>query len=139
MPTDFALIFTRLRAILQGHVGTLCVADDTPTRYVLEGGLHPTHRKPMPIAWVQVGKAYVSFHLMPIYGCPGLREGMSKALAARMQGKSCFNFTVVDEALFEELNRLTARGIAALMEGRYPPVQMGSAGAGARSRRRLGE
>jgi hypothetical protein len=91
MPTDFALIFTRLRAILQRHAGALSVADDTPTRYVLEGGVHPTHRTPMPIAWVQVGKAYVSFHLMPVYGCPELTEGMSKALAARMQGKSCFN------------------------------------------------
>src|SRR4051812_14486684 len=113
MPGDFDAIFTRLRAILQRHVQTLSVAKDTPICFVLEGGVHPTHRTPMPIAWVQVGKAYVSFHLMPIYGCPALREGMSKALAARMQGKSCFNFTAVDETLFGELDRLTARGIAA--------------------------
>ena len=28
-----------------------------------------------------------------------------------MQGKSCFNFTTVDEALFAELADLAARGI----------------------------
>jgi hypothetical protein len=27
-----------------------------------------------------------------------------------MQGKSCFNFTRVDEALFDELDGLTVRG-----------------------------
>jgi hypothetical protein len=124
MPSDFNPIFTRLRAILRRHVEALSVAEDTPTRYVLEGGVHPTHRRLMPIAWVQVGKAYVSFHLMPIYGCPELSEGMSGALAARMQGKSCFNFTAMDEVLFRELERLTTRSIAALANGRYPPAEM---------------
>ena len=36
-----------------------------------------------------------------------------------MQGKSCFNFTRVDEALFEELDGLTARGIAGFRERGY--------------------
>jgi hypothetical protein len=34
---------------------------------------------------------------------PKLLEGCSQQLRARMQGKSCFNFKTVDEALFAEL------------------------------------
>jgi hypothetical protein len=32
---------------------------------------------------------------------------MSKELKARMQGKTCFNFKTIDEALFQELEQLT--------------------------------
>ena len=73
----------------------------------MEGGMHPTHKKPFPIAWVAVGKAYVSFHHMGIYARPDLLEGVSKELKARMQGKSCFNFASVDKPLFAELEELT--------------------------------
>ncbi|MCI0346901.1 MAG: hypothetical protein L0221_15900 [Chloroflexi bacterium] len=37
---------------------------------------------------------------------------LSPELRRRMQGKSCFNFTKVDDALFEELERITAKGVA---------------------------
>jgi hypothetical protein len=53
---------------------------------------------------------------MCVYLDPALLEGMSPALARRMQGKSCFNFTKVDAALFDELEALTARGKAAYAE-----------------------
>src|SRR5262245_1462200 len=101
IPAEFDAIFTKLRAILRKHRGALHVAADTPASYSLEGKPGPAAiqawggrmKKPvMPVAWVQIGKAYVSFHLMPIYGCAALCDGMSKALQARMQGKSCFNF-----------------------------------------------
>jgi hypothetical protein len=57
-----------------------------------------------------VKKRYVSYHLMPVYVNPALLDGLSPALKARMQGKSCFNFTKVDPALFEELAALTQAG-----------------------------
>ena len=66
----------------------------------------------IPVAWAQIGKAYVSYHLMGMYGNTKLRDGMSKELQARMQGKTCFNFKVADEKLFQELERVTAQGIA---------------------------
>ncbi len=44
----------------------------------------------IPVAWVQIGKTYVSFHLMGIYMKTPLLGGMSKELKARMQGKTCF-------------------------------------------------
>ena len=47
---------------------------------------------------------------MPVYGDPRLLADMSPELRKRMQGKSCFNFTRVDEGLFTELTDLTRRG-----------------------------
>jgi hypothetical protein len=113
MPANFQEVFSALREILRRHAGKLVVAEDTPSCYRLEDGMHPTHKKPFPIAWVTVGKAYVSFHHMGVYACPNLLKGVSKELKARMQGKSCFNFTSVDPALFAELEDLTVRGFDA--------------------------
>jgi len=61
----------------------------------------------------------VSYHLMPIYGCPKLVESSSAKLRARIQGKSCFNFKAVDEPLFEELERSTVAGFEAFKRAKY--------------------
>jgi hypothetical protein len=111
VPANFPHVFSALRDILSRHAGKLVVTEDTPSCYRLEGGRHPTHKKPFPIAWVTIGKAYVSFHHMGIYACPDLLKGVSKELKARMQGKSCFNFTSADPALMVELEDLTIRGL----------------------------
>jgi hypothetical protein len=113
MTHKFEEVFTELRGLLARHVGGLSVTEDSPSRYCLEGGRHPKHQTPMAIAWVQVGKAYVSFHHMGVYARPELLKGVSKELRARMQGKSCFNFTAVDNRLFAELEDLTVRGFDA--------------------------
>ena len=73
----------------------------------------------MPIAWVQIGKAYVSYHLMPIYACPRLLDGFSPKLKASMQGKSCFNFKTLDEPLFTELDHLTTHSFAVFKNSDY--------------------
>src|SRR6185295_7889867 len=113
MRTDFSQIFSALRDILKRHAGKLVVTEDTPGCYRLEGGMHPTHKKPFPIAWVAVDKAYVSFHHMGVYARPDLLKGVSKELKARMQGKSCFNFKSRDPVLFAELEEVTVRGFDA--------------------------
>jgi len=64
------------------------------------------------VAGTRIGKSYVSFHLMSVYTDPELMASMSAGLRRRMQGKSCFNFTKVDEPLFAELEKVTAKGIA---------------------------
>lgn len=87
----------------------LVASEDTPTRFCVQGGLHPKHKTPIPVAWVEIGKNYVGFHHMGVYAHPDLLEDVSKQLKARMQGKSCFNFTVVDEVLFAELDELTVK------------------------------
>jgi hypothetical protein len=119
MPADFAQVFTALRAILQRHAGALTVKVDGPAHYCLEGGRHPKHGTAFPIAWVEIGKTYVSFHHMAVYARPELLKGISKELKARMQGKSCFNFTTVDEKLFAELEALTAKGFAAFRNAAF--------------------
>jgi hypothetical protein len=121
MSKEFESIYGKLRAILQKHRGTLHVKDDTPACYRLEGSAGPASlrawggkmKKPtIPVAWVQIRKAYVSYHLMGICGNAALRDSMSKALKARMQGETCFHFKSDDEALFRELEELTVRSIA---------------------------
>jgi len=113
-------VFARLRAILSKHADRFFVTSDTSDRYCLESPVGPAtlrawggkmKRSRIPVAWVEIGRAYVSLHLMALD--PALRGEMSAGLEKRMQGKTCFNFTVVDEALFRELEQLTARGLAA--------------------------
>jgi hypothetical protein len=41
---------------------------------------------------------------------------MSPELRKRMQGKSCFNFSTIDESLFRELADITARVIPGFEE-----------------------
>jgi hypothetical protein len=62
------------------------------------------------VAGIRPGKRYVSFYLMSVYAFPDLRASMSPGLQRRMQGKSCFNFSTVDEDLFAELEQVTAAG-----------------------------
>ena len=119
MPDTFADVFSALQAILQRHMGKLVVSENSPTRYSLEGGLHPKHKKPFPIAWVEIGKNYVSFHHMGVYACPGVLKDFSPKLKARMQGKACFNFTSLDEPLFAELEELTVRAFEAFQQLPY--------------------
>lgn len=118
---EFPSVFAALRSILERNAGSLTVTEDSANRYCLEGGSHPTHKKPMPIAWVQIGKGYVSFHHMGVYARPALLKGASKELRARMQGKSCFNFKTLDETLFAELEDLTIRGFDAFRKAGFMP------------------
>ena len=112
MNSEFDSIFVRLRGILQKHSAAFVVTADAPDHYCLQVAFSPKLKKSFPVAWVKIGKAYVSYHFMPVYMFPKLLDGRSDKLRARMQGKSCFNFKVVDEALFKELEALTAEGFA---------------------------
>ncbi len=108
---DFAAVHASLKAIMQKHEGAgLKASPDAPGNFVLIGP--PTERSQGKDVWfgaVQTRKNYVSYHLMAVYAFPDLLEGISPELKKRMQGKSCFNFTVVDDKLFKELARLTDR------------------------------
>jgi hypothetical protein len=128
MPTEFESLFVRLRAILQKHRGAWTVSEDSSICYSLAGSVGPAtlrawggklKHSSIPIAWVQIGKAYVSYHLMGIHGNTHLLGGMSKKLSARMQGKTCFNFKGHDEVLFEELDELTNQAIEAFRKIGY--------------------
>jgi len=109
-PPDFPTVFARLRAILQEHASKFEISADRADYYCLIIPFSPKFKKSFPVAWVKTSRSYVSFHFMPVYFAPVLLKGLSPALKARMQGKSCFNFKTVDEKLFDELGRLTAKG-----------------------------
>ena len=70
-------------------------------------------------AGTRVGKNYVSYYLMPVYGLPELLAGISPELRRRQQGKSCFNFSAIDESLMAELEVLTERSFEAFMSPAY--------------------
>jgi hypothetical protein len=54
--------------------------------------------------------------------------GMSLELRRRLQGKSCFNFTAIEEPLLRELETLTARSFDAFSSDAYARVPVSSRG-----------
>jgi len=107
---DLGPVHDRLRQILAPYREQLSVTRDGPGGVALE--VPGLEGKPWGyVAGTRMGKRYVSFYLMPVYGSSGLAATISPGLRKRMQGKSCFNFTTVDEPLFAELADLAARGI----------------------------
>ena len=109
---DFAATFQRLKAILEPYAAKMVVVHDTDKNYYLDTAYVMNNKQRMFFGAVRLGKAYVSFHLMPVYCCPDLLKTMSPELNKHMQGKSCFNFKSVDEKLFKELTKLTKAGCA---------------------------
>ena len=117
--SDRQAVHDRLKAILAPYRSSLVVSADGPGGMILE---LPEHKgKPWGyVAGTRVGKRYVSYYLMGVYAGGGTVDDISPELLRRMQGKSCFNFTAIDEALFAELAALTQKSIArqpALVEG----------------------
>lgn len=112
-------VFAKLKAILQPFAPKLAVASDTAKGYYLDAAFIMPNKKPLFFAAVRLTKAYVSFYLMPVYVFPELLKGMSPELKKRMQGKSCFNFSSVDEKLFKELAKLTKAGFAKYKQAKY--------------------
>lgn len=126
-PANVGDVFRALRNVLEKHAAGLAVSEDTSTKYCLEAPVGPAtiqswggrvRRPHIPVAWVDVGKSYVSYHLMGVV-VPSVQAGMSTTLKARMQGKACFNFTVIDDALLTELDSVTAASIAAFRKAGF--------------------
>ena len=109
---DFRLTFTRLKRILQKYEKRLTIVADKPDNYYLDAGYSEKFKRTIFFGAVTIKKNYVSFHLMPVYAFPDLLKDISPTLKKRMQGKSCFNFTTVDEAMVAELAELTKEGVA---------------------------
>jgi len=109
----FPETFRTLRGVLDKHRGRMIVVADTATDYsIASPDMVDRTGRPLFVAAVQIKKSYVSFHLMPVYVNPALRETLSPALRKRMQGKACFNFVTIEPADARELSALTKKGIA---------------------------
>ena len=114
---DFPVVFDQLKALLKPYEPRLSVTVDSSEGYSLDTHQLGPNKKPMFFGAAVIKKNYVSFHLMPVYVHPELLEGLSDNLRTRMQGKSCFNFKVVDDDTLAELSRLTDRGFEAFRKG----------------------
>ena len=111
--TDFVSTFVSLSKILRKHATGFSIKTDAPGNFYIELPSGTPKAKPKFFGAVQTKKSYVSYHLMPVYEDPALLNGVSDALRNRMQGKSCFNFTADESALFKELDALTKKCAAA--------------------------
>ena len=128
MKANLELVFSQLRQMLRKRNKGLSVKEDTPLSFCLEARVGPStieawkgklRMEKIPVAWVQVGKGYVSFHLMGLDKNPNLQEALSEKLRSHMQGKTCFNFKNPDQILFEELEQVTHRAIDAFRKAGY--------------------
>jgi hypothetical protein len=108
----FGVVFTRLQEIMSQHEPALVVKADKPGNYTVVSPkpYKPYNNKELFFGAVLVGKNYVSYHFFPLYMCPELSQDLSPELKKRKQGKACFNFSTVDEALFQQLDALTRKG-----------------------------
>jgi hypothetical protein len=113
---NFGPTFETLKGVFAKHTKRLTVKTDTSNEYTLvtkSPSPFPQHKgQPMFFASVKLGKAYVSFHLVPLYMNEPLTKTVSPALKKRMQGKACFNFKNDPEPeALTELKRLTASAL----------------------------
>jgi hypothetical protein len=107
---DFPAVYARLKAMLKPLEPLLVVEADTGNGYSLNTPYAEKFGKPLFFGAAQIKKNYVSYYLMPVYVFPDLLKDISPGLKKHMQGKSCFNFTRIEPALFEELAALTRKG-----------------------------
>jgi hypothetical protein len=107
---DTDAVFLALRAIMARHEKKLVVHDNTASSYTVYTKTTAPNGKPLFFGGLGKRKGYVSFYLFPVYTNPELLEGISPELRKRMQGKSCFNFKVIDKPLFAQLAALTKAG-----------------------------
>ena len=118
---DLQPVYDELRRRLSVHEDVFEVTDNlidanraggrkadepSPDGYLLLGAPSGAYPGGVMFAGVKLGKRYVSYYLMSVY----MRSdtAISPELTKRRQGKSCFNFTRIDEGLFDELADLTA-------------------------------
>lgn len=117
MSEAFDEVFQRLSAILRAAAPDMVVTAESPTGLtVMTRWPEARTGEPAWFGWIAVKKSYVAYHVMPLYTLPELAEHITPALEKRRQGKTCFNFKTIDEALFADLARLTEA--AAGMEDR---------------------
>jgi hypothetical protein len=107
---NFAVVFDRLKAVMVPYADRLVVVTDEPDHFYLNTSHVMKNKQPLFFGAVQIKKRYVSYHLMPVYSFPDLLTDIDDAMKKRMQGKSCFNFTSVDDATVAAIADLTARG-----------------------------
>ena len=105
-------VFDALKAILQPHADRLVVTVDEADHYSLDTRHVMPNGKVLWFGGVPRRQALcLSYHLMPIYVDAALSDSVGETLAARRQGKSCFNFRTLEQIPVAALADLTGRGV----------------------------
>jgi hypothetical protein len=127
---EFEQLFGRFRSMLEPYGRKMHVSADSAQWYGVD--MAPEGERD-PSTWfgaTRLGKRYVSYYLMPVYAKAELVDDISPELRKRMQGKSCFNLSRVDEPLLAELEALTKRGYDATAgDPSWTPVRRTRGGA----------
>ena len=110
---DFQRLFERFKAMLAPYAARMHVTADDARMFGVDMAPEGERDPSTWFAGTRLGKRYVSYYLMPVYVRPALLDGITPELRRRMQGKSCFNLTKVDETLLAELESLTKSGYEA--------------------------
>ena len=105
-------VFAALTGLLRPYAADMIVKTDTASSLYIEEAR--STGKPQLFGAVQIKKSYTSFHLFPVYTRPELLEGLAPSLRKRMQGKSCFNFTTIDQVPRDEVAALIERAYRTL-------------------------
>lgn len=92
---EMSATFALLKPLLHQYEAEMIVVHDTPETYYLDTRSTTQNGSALNFGSVSIKKAYVSFHLFPVYVYPDLLEGIGD-VKRRMQGKSCFNFKKID-------------------------------------------
>lgn len=116
-------LFRQLKALMAPYATHLNLIKDDTRTYHLDTFHIMKNKKPMFFGSVNIGKNYLSYHLMPVYVKPKLLDAISPPLKKRMQGKSCFNFKATDTDLFSELATLTRAGYEFYVDEGYVTEQ----------------
>ncbi|KQT33551.1 hypothetical protein ASG29_05820 [Sphingomonas sp. Leaf412] len=106
--TVFEQVHAMLRAIMLASAADQSVTRDEPGDLIVRTNAMDEKGQSGWFGTVTIRKSYVAYHLMPLYDAPDLAADLSPGLRKRRQGKTCFNFTRPDDALFAELAALTA-------------------------------
>ena len=117
--TDKTEVFQELKEIISNYSQHLDLVTDDELSYFLNTHHIMKNKKPMFFGAVQIKKNYVSYHLMPVYVDVSLLENISDPLRKRMQGKSCFNFKIIEKELFSELALLTEASYQSYVQAGY--------------------
>ena len=113
---DLGAVLEELKSVMAPVAAKLDVKQDDDNGLYVDTRFVQQNKKPMYFGGVMLKKSFVSYHLMPVDVRPELLAGISPDHKKRMQGKSCFNFSEIDESLFKELAALTKKGYQSYKE-----------------------
>jgi hypothetical protein len=95
------------------------IIKDAEGDYSLNAGYSEQYKKVIWFGGVKKMKNYVSYHLIAVYACPQICKELSPELRRRLHGRSCFNFTELNDSILNELSSVTARSVEAFRKAKW--------------------